>query len=78
MVFATVFCGGNMDMSKRLKEQRLAKDLSQQKLADVLGFGRATYQKWETNVSQPCYDDLIKLAKFFDVSTDCLLGLQDY
>ena len=67
-----------MDISHILLEQRLLRNISQQKLADAVGISRANYQKWETNICQPGYDDLVKLAKFFDVSTDYILGLKDF
>lgn len=49
-----------------LKKFRLAKGLSQQKLADKLGFKRSTYSQWECNHIQPSIGQIIKLADFYD------------
>lgn len=58
---------------EKLKQLRLKKSLSQQKVADVLGINRTTYVKYETGTSNPNVARLAKLAAFFDVSPDCLL-----
>lgn len=60
--------------SKRLKELRIERDLSQQKIADYLGITRQGYGKYEDGKSQPDQQSLVMLAKFFDVTTDYLLG----
>ena len=43
----------------------------------VLGIARAAYTRYETGINNPPKDKIIKLAKFFGVSTDYLLGLTD-
>ncbi len=63
--------------SQRLRELRLERDLTQQQLADVFHIHQTTVKDWETKGKQPNYETLMKLAKFFDVSTDYLLGLED-
>ncbi len=67
-----------MDIGTRIRELRIAQELSPQELADNLGVKRSTIGKYETNVNVPDAKMLIKLAKFFDVSTDFLLGLSEY
>ena len=62
---------------KQLKEIRDYNNLSQRKLATDLGVTQACIGKWETGDREPSLDDLIKVAKYFNVSTDYLLGLED-
>ncbi|MCL2061652.1 MAG: helix-turn-helix domain-containing protein [Firmicutes bacterium] len=61
----------------RLKELRVEKNLSQAQLAAAIGFSQSNLAKWERAVHDPPTDALIALAKFFDVSVDYLLGLED-
>ncbi|MCI1777706.1 MULTISPECIES: helix-turn-helix transcriptional regulator [Paenibacillus] len=63
--------------NERLRELRSRKKISQQELSDRLGFNRATYARYETGNTQPDFDTLKKLADFFEVSTDYLLGRTD-
>ena len=59
---------------KILRELRKAKNISQQKLANIIGVSRSTIAMWETGASQPDNDMLLTLSKFFNVSIDYLLG----
>lgn len=59
---------------KTLKDLRLNKKISQQKLANDLDVSRSTIAMWESDSSQPDNTMLIRLAKYFSVSTDYLLG----
>lgn len=61
----------------RLKELRLSKGLSQQKVADFLGVSQQAYANYESGKRKPEYDLIIKLSNFFDTSTDYLLGNAD-
>lgn len=62
---------------ERLKELRLKKKLLQKDIADYLGVNRTTYVKYETGASQPDNDTLSRLADFFGVSVDYLLGREN-
>jgi transcriptional regulator with XRE-family HTH domain len=64
--------------SKRLKELRLEKKLLQSQLATELNVDRTTIIKWESGQNQTDFATLIKIADFFDVSIDYLLGRKDY
>ena len=55
-----------------LRELRLARDMSQNEIAKALGIDRTTYVKYEHGGS--IKRNLPKLADFFNVSTDYLLG----
>lgn len=59
---------------KILKELRKNKKITQAKLAEVLGVSRSTISMWEIDESQPDNATLVKIAKFFDVTVDYLLG----
>ena len=59
---------------ERLKQLRQEKDLLQKDVAHAINVGRTTYVKYENGDSEPSYTVLIKLATFFGVSTDYLLG----
>ena len=61
----------------RIKELRLAVGLSQNSLAEILGINAKSIQRYETNKLPDTYS-LVKLATYFDVSVDYLLGLMSY
>lgn len=61
---------------ERVKELHKARGLTQKQMADALSITERNYQRYETTNS-PSNDTLLKLANFFDVSTDFLLGLND-
>lgn len=59
---------------ERLKELRLQKQLLQKDIAEEIKVSRTTYVKYENGDSEPNQETIIKLATFFDVTTDYLLG----
>ncbi len=61
----------------RLKDIREDRDVKQQTLADVLHIRQNTYSQYENGQRQLPIDVLIKLADFFDVSTDYILERTD-
>src|SRR5690625_1180144 len=63
--------------SKRLKQLRKQENLTQQEMADFLGITRQGYAKYENNQSESDHDTIKKLACFFNVSTDFLLGFSE-
>lgn len=66
------------DIGTRIKELRVAKGLSQQGLAQKLGVMQHTVSKYENNVKRPSLEVLILLADILDVSTDYLLGREEF
>ena len=63
---------------ERLKELRLEKKLSQAELAKAIDLSQSSIAYWETGQREPNAKAIIILARFFDVSTDYLLGEKDY
>lgn len=61
-------------LAKKLKALREKKGMSQAELASVLDVAQQTVASWERENSSPNYDVLLKIAAFFHVSTDELLG----
>ncbi len=58
---------------KRLKELRLEKNLSQQRLGEFFGVCNQTISFWESGSREPNLDDLLEVARFFEVPVDYLL-----
>lgn len=61
----------------RLKELRKEKGISQLKLAIDLSTNQNTISRYETGERECDYEMLIKIADYFDVSVDYLLGRTD-
>lgn len=64
-------------LNERIKELRLANNLTQVELANDLNVTKQCVSNWENNNIQPSVDMLIKLAKYFSVSCDYLLGIEN-
>ena len=61
----------------RIKELREEKKLSQDNLAKLIGTSQRNIGRWENEENEPTYSQLVKLADFFDVSIDFLVGRDD-
>ncbi len=61
----------------RLKDLREDLDIKQKDLADYLHIKQNTYSQYENGQRQLPIEILILLAKYYDVSTDYILGLTD-
>ena len=61
----------------RIKELREDNDIKQQKIAELLGIQQNSYSQIENEKNTIQVDHLIKLAEFYNISTDYLLGLTD-
>ena len=58
-----------------IKKLRTAHNLNQVQLAGKLNISKQTVSNWENNNILPSIEMLVKIAQFFMVSTDYLLGL---
>ena len=63
--------------AERLKELRQEKRLSQDALAEILDISQTGISYWELGVRRPTSDFIIAIAKYFNVTTDYLLGVSD-
>lgn len=61
-------------LSIRLKELRISHSLTQVDFAQKLSVTKQTVSNWENNNIQPSIDMLVKIADYFNISTDFLLG----
>lgn len=61
-------------LGERLTQLRKARELTQQQMADKLHMSRGTYAQYEINRRIPEYGTLEKMADFFEVSIDYLVG----
>lgn len=61
--------------ANRLISLRQERKISQDELAQALGIARSTIGMYEQGRREPDQDTLISIAKYFDVSSDYLVGL---
>lgn len=64
-------------MYQRIRKLREDHDLTQTQIAQMLGMSQTGYSKYETGENDIPTAILIKLAAFYQTTTDYLLGLTD-
>ena len=64
-------------LSQRIRELRVAQGYSQVTLAKRLGVSKQAVSNWENDNIQPSIEMLIAISRFFMVSTDYLLGIDN-
>lgn len=62
-----------MEISKRIKDARLQKNINQETLAEQLGVTRQTISSWENGKSYPDIVSVIKMSDIFNISLDKML-----
>lgn len=67
----------NNIFSERLKELRIEKAIGQVELAKALNASKGIISLWENGLREPKLSNLIALARFFEVSLDYLVGLEN-
>lgn len=67
-----------MTFGSRLNHLRKANSVTAQKMADYLGIGIRSYRAYESGDREPSFAVLVKIADFFDVSTDYLLCRDEF
>ena len=65
-----------MDYIKRIRDLREDHDKTQQEIATLLGTSQTMYARYERGANELPIRHLIVLAKYYDVSTDYILGLE--
>ena len=63
-----------LTFADRLKELRTKNKLTQKTIAKAVDMTERAYQDLEYGKYNPNHDNILKLADYFDVSTDYLLG----
>jgi transcriptional regulator with XRE-family HTH domain len=63
-----------MEFKDRLKELRLNRKMTQEELGKTFNVIKQTISSWENGNSRPDIDMASKIADFFEVTTDYLLG----
>lgn len=64
-------------MKLRIRDVREDRDLTQSKLAKLLGCTQQTYSRYESGEITIDIYNLVKLAEFYNTSCDYLLGVTD-
>ena len=64
-------------MGTKLKELRKLAGKTQKEIAAAIGVTLSAYSNYEQGTREPSYQILVSIAKYFDVTTDYLLGLDD-
>ncbi|MBQ8762213.1 MAG: helix-turn-helix transcriptional regulator [Clostridia bacterium] len=60
-----------------LKDLRLEKGIGQVELANLIGVSKGIISLWENGLREPSLSSLIILAKYFGVTIDYLVGLEN-
>lgn len=63
-----------MKYYERIREIREEHSITQQKIADLLHIGQRTYADYESGKTRIPIDNLLILARFYDVSMDYISG----
>ena len=66
-----------LKLSERLYTLRKSKDLKQETAAKLCDISMMSYRRYETNEREPTAPTLAKMARFYHVSLDYLVGLKD-
>jgi transcriptional regulator with XRE-family HTH domain len=66
-----------MSFGKRIKRLREDKGVRQEDVGKMFNVSKSAVSQWENDIRTPDMDIIIKLADYFDVSTDFLLGRTD-
>ena len=66
-----------ISFSSRLKELRKNKGVTQKQVAEILEISERNYRRYESGEIDPLTSNTIKLANYFNVSVDYLLGHTD-
>lgn len=66
------------NMSETLTKLRADKGVTQEDVAAALSVSNKTVSKWENGVSEPNLSMLVRLAKYYNVTSDALLGIAGF
>lgn len=66
-----------MNIGKIISELRNEHNINQQQLASAIGVSRRAVSFWESGVNEPKATYIARLATYFGVTSDYLLGLEN-
>ena len=66
-----------MEFKDRLKDLRVERGISQMQLAKELKLSQSAIAKWELGKTEPTASAIIAVAKYFNETTDFMLGVKD-
>lgn len=64
-------------LNANIKQLRQSRNMTQTELSERLGVSKQCVSNWENDYIQPSIEMLVKIAEFFKVSTDFLLGIDN-
>ena len=67
----------NLNFGERIRNLREDRDLTQSELGAQVNMTQRKISYIERGKYEPSIDDIVSLCKFFDISSDYLLGLND-
>ena len=67
-----------MTISKAIADLRIRREISQEELAAVLFVSRGLVSKWETGSRRPDWQMIVKIAEYFNVSTDVIVDKNEF
>lgn len=65
------------DFHQRLRQLRKARQLTQKRVAELLGISPRVYTRWENGDATPLFGTVVKLADILDVTLDELAGRKE-
>ena len=66
-----------MELNKNIRRLRIARGINQVEFAKEMGVTKQCVSNWENDNILPSIEMLVKIAEFFSISTDSLLGIQN-
>ena len=63
------------DFGENLKQLRKGRELTQKDFGAKVGLSKAVVSKYENGMGYPSFDVLVRIAQYFGVTTDYLLGV---
>ena len=73
-ILRKIFYNEIMNIGEIIKELRIERNFSQQKLAEAIGVSQKAIDYWERGVNEPKASYIVRLADFFEVTCDYILG----
>lgn len=62
---------------EKLKELRSERELTQKQVAEALSITIPTLSHWECDYQEPSFKDLLAICRFYGVTSDYLIGLEN-